>query len=66
MSERGDIIDQANERASLDTDNCVAQARAMAARIPVGNPGECELCGEWSGRLVEGACARCRDRYRLP
>lgn len=31
--------------------------------VPAGEPGECELCGEWSGRLVDGACAPCRDRY---
>lgn len=31
-----------------------------------GAPGECELCGEWSGHLVRGACAPCRDRYKLP
>jgi class 3 adenylate cyclase len=38
----------------------------QAARIEPGAPGECELCGEWSGRLVRGACAPCRDRYKLP
>ncbi len=31
-----------------------------------GKAGECELCGEWSGRLVRGGCAPCRDKYRLP
>jgi hypothetical protein len=31
--------------------------------IPKGNPGECDLCGEWSGRLINGACAPCRDKY---
>lgn len=38
----------------------------QAAHIETGAPGECELCGEWSGRLVRGACAPCRDRYKLP
>ncbi len=66
MSERGDIIDQANDRAELDTANCVATARARAANIPAGEPGDCDLCGEWSQRLVNGACAPCRDKYRLP
>ena len=37
-----------------------------AARILVGVEGECELCGEWSGRLVRGVCAPCRDKYKLP
>lgn len=66
MSDRGDIIDQANNRAELDTANCVATARAKAASIPAGEPGDCDLCGEWFSRLVEGNCARCRDKYRLP
>lgn len=66
MSERGDIIDQANDRAATDTANCVATARAQAASIPAGAPGECDHCGEPSGRLVNGNCARCRDKYRLP
>lgn len=33
--------------------------------VPPGVPGDCELCGRWSGRLILGACAPCRDRYRL-
>lgn len=28
--------------------------------------GDCDLCGEWSGRLVGGVCAPCRDRHKLP
>jgi len=31
--------------------------------LPVGKSGECDLCGEWSGRLIDGACAPCRDKY---
>ena len=31
-----------------------------------GESGECDLCGEWSGRLVNGVCAPCRDRHGLP
>jgi len=38
---------------------------AVRADIPKGNPGDCEYCGEWSGRLIDGACAPCRDKYRL-
>lgn len=33
--------------------------------LPEGKPGECELCGSWFGRLVQGACAPCREKYRL-
>lgn len=44
----------------------IAAVRERAAKIPAGVPGDCELCGEWSGRLVGGNCARCRDKYKLP
>jgi len=66
MSERGDVIDQANARADRDTALSLAFVRKQSASIPVGTAGECEMCGEWSGRLVEGVCAPCRDRYKLP
>lgn len=58
-----DDIDRAQERALTDT----AAAIAKAARdIQPGEPGECDLCGEESGRLINGACAPCRDKYKLP
>lgn len=31
--------------------------------LPPGKPGDCETCGEWTGRLIEGMCAPCRDQY---
>jgi hypothetical protein len=61
-----DEIDQANERAEADTDRAIAAARNGAAQIPAGEPGDCDFCGEWSGRLVGGACAPCRDGRGLP
>lgn len=42
--------------------DCIDQIRKP---IPPGSPGECDLCMEWSGRLIKGACAPCRDKYRL-
>jgi hypothetical protein len=38
---------------------------ATRADIQPGVAGECELCGEWSGRLIGGACAPCRDKHGL-
>jgi hypothetical protein len=42
------------------------QLEALQKRAPyvlaAGVPGDCQTCGEWSGRLVEGMCAPCRDR----
>lgn len=46
-------------------DDGVKEAMRKAAEIPPGNPGECDTCGEYSGRLVNGACAWCRDKYGL-
>lgn len=44
-------------------DDCVKEAIRKASEIPIGNPGECDACGEWSGRIVNGYCSPCRDRY---
>jgi hypothetical protein len=66
MSERGDVIDRANALAEREATAVLAAIRTHVARIPAGSAGECELCGEWSGRLVNGACAPCRDKYKLP
>jgi hypothetical protein len=53
---RDEILEAAN----------LAQVREQARQIPAGEPGDCDLCGEWSARLVNGVCAPCRDKYKLP
>lgn len=30
-----------------------------------GKPGDCDLCGEWSGELVDDVCPACRDKYGI-
>ena len=35
------------------------------AKMDKGRQGECDLCGEWSGRLISDVCAPCRDRYKM-
>lgn len=60
-----DEIDRANDRAQEDAERSINAARQRAASIPAGEAGECDFCGEWSGRLVNGACAPCRDRLEL-
>lgn len=57
-----DDVDAAVEQEYRLKRLAIIAHRAAAARIPDGVPGDCDLCGEWSGRLVEGACAPCRDR----
>lgn len=44
-------------------DDHVKEAMRKASEIPIGNPGDCDGCGEWSGRLVDGYCAPCRDKH---
>ena len=61
-----DIIDIANEIIERDAELLIAQRRRLAQQIPAGTAGECDLCGEWSGRLADGVCATCRDRHSLP
>jgi len=58
--------DYAAEIVQEAVDNEVSRICQQAAKIPVGSPGECDLCGEWSGRLVDGVCAPCRDKHKLP
>lgn len=59
-----DDIDKAQDREQLDRD--LAIASLPSPQLAPGVPGDCDLCGEWSGRLIEGACAPCRDKYKLP
>ena len=57
-----DEVDQANDQAQQRLDILIKRARKPLQK---GNPGDCDLCGEWSGRLIEAVCAPCRDRYKL-
>lgn len=66
MSERGDVIDRGTETGEQFREAAEQAVREAAALIPAGEAGDCELCGHWSGRLVGGACAPCRDKYGLP
>jgi hypothetical protein len=60
-----DEIDIANDNAAADLARREHAARLAASQIPAGTPGDCDLCGEWTARLVGGACARCCDHYRI-
>lgn len=59
-----DIADDAQEIEAVHTGAAVAAIRRNA-ELEHGCPGDCNCCGEWSGRLVRGACAPCRDKYKL-
>lgn len=38
-----------------------AMLHSFRYTLPVGSPGECDECGEYSPRLLGGRCAVCRD-----
>jgi hypothetical protein len=57
-----DAIDLAQEREEIATKDAI---RRNSSDIEPGKPGDCDLCGEWCGRLIRGTCARCRDKYKL-
>jgi hypothetical protein len=54
------------DRAEAEVERHLQEAlrRNRAEPVP-GKPGECDLCGEYSHRLVGDACAPCRDKYKL-
>ena len=60
-----DEVDDANDHIERMEAANIAAIRKAASDIPEGKVGECDLCGNWSGRLVVGACAHCRDKYKL-
>jgi hypothetical protein len=59
-----DEIDRANEYQDHITDRSIKYIR-QKSDLKKGVPGDCDLCGEHSMRLVDGVCAPCRDRYKL-
>jgi hypothetical protein len=61
-----DDADISGPKMEIIDNAAIDEVRRKAAAIPVGRPGECDLCGEESGRLVRGVCARCRDLHKLP
>ncbi len=60
-----DILDEADGLIELQKELSLAAAQKAANSMPEGTQGDCELCGNWSGRLVEAVCAPCRDKYKL-
>lgn len=46
-----DEVDISNDNIQHDIERRVEEVRRNA-ELPPGEPGDCDLCGEWSGRLV--------------
>lgn len=59
MVDEVDVANQQREEAEATT---VQAIRNAASKIPAGEPGECDGCGEYFTRTVGGYCGRCRDR----
>lgn len=61
-----DDLDKAQEYMDFLSARDIALVQRAALNIPKGEPGECQRCGEDSPRLVNGVCAPCRDKWKLP
>ncbi len=61
----GDEADKASYFIESVIDDHVKDAMRRAAEIPLGNPGDCDICGEYFSRLVNGACGLCRDKFGM-
>lgn len=59
MPDEADFVQALAEREEATRQR---ERDAGGYEIPPGVAGECELCGEFSPRLIGGACAPCRDK----
>ena len=59
MADKADIANDYYERWLNE------KIKLVRAEIPKGEPGICDYCDEESLRLIDGVCARCRDKYKL-
>lgn len=59
MADKADIANDYYERWLNE------KLKLARTEIPKGEPGICDYCDEESPRLVDGVCARCRDKYKL-
>lgn len=59
-----DEIDAVTEQVEASRESAIADI-VRKAKIPKGEPGECQYCFEEMPRLVNGACGFCRDKYDL-
>ena len=60
-----DQIDRADYFIESVIDDHVKDAMRRASVIPEGNSGDCDICGEYFSRLVNGCCGFCRDNFKI-
>ena len=64
MNKESDVLDEASNLTIMETESLVMASRKAVEEMPLGEPGECNECGEFNKRLVNGRCSPCRDgRY---
>ena len=64
MTKEPDVLDEASNLTIMETESLVMASMKAVQEMPVGEPGECNECGEFNQRLVYGRCSPCRDgRY---
>lgn len=61
-----DEADIAGVRVDEMEADAVAHIRRKASAIPLGEPGDCDGCGDYFIRTVAGLCGYCRDRRARP
>lgn len=61
-----DLCDMTDESETPILEARLRGVQRQAAAIVPGVPGDCWYCGEVSQRLVNSACAPCRDKRKLP
>lgn len=59
-----DELDLAEEREYIARQDALRAIQNAAEKFDPGISGECDTCGEYFGRIVNGLCARCRDKYK--
>jgi hypothetical protein len=61
-----DVFDQTQDRLEREQELRDLARPVEPYEPPPGVAGECERCWEESARLINGVCARCRDKHGLP
>lgn len=64
MNTMADDADTTGERMDFIEREALKRV-AEQAKLDPGVPGECDMCGEWYGRLIKGVCCPCRDKHKL-
>lgn len=70
-----DVEEAAADQEEEQRSDAIELAHRAASKIEPGEPGECEVCGEYFARVVNRiscdgktsffACGRCRDELKL-